>query len=198
MYIHPAYFARIMNKQTIKIFTIIAVLDIVFNIAGFVINQFTEWYTLFLALSLLGQLCFLTLVYFIARDVQHNYMKQVWQVYLFIGYSVLISVFTVVFYGRIEYLSVLGMLYIILAINVAVFFINSVYQLFGIVFLSAFFLRVFGPWMLGKWLPDQPGVAGYLDLLPLVYPIVLLYIVRTELNKINEQADSIGSIEAES
>jgi hypothetical protein len=186
-----------MNKQTIKIFTILAVLDIVFNIAGFVTNQFTEWYTLFLVLNLLAQLCFLTLVYFIGRDVQHNYLKQPWQVYLFIGYSVLLSVFTVIFHGTIQYLSVLGMLYLILAINVAVFFINSVYQLFGIVFLSAFFLRLFGPLLLDKVLPNQPGLAGYLDLLPLVYPIVLLYIVRTELNKIYEQADSIGSIEAE-
>lgn len=186
-----------MNKKTISFFTIIALTGIVSKIISFVVIQFTEWYTFSVITGLLSYLCFLTLVFLIGHDLQHNYFKQMWKVYIFIGYSFLLATFTTIFSISIDYLSLPGLLYLALCINAAVFFMNSVYQVFGIIFLIIIFIQLVSAWAVRKFLPDYTFIEAYLDLLPVANFVALLYVVRVQMKKLREQSTSIASIKVE-
>lgn len=186
-----------MNKKTISYFTLIAITGIVSKIISFVIVQFTQWYSFSVITGLLSYLCFLTLVFLIGRDLQQNYFKQLWKVYIFIGYSFLLVIFMTIFSISIDYLSVPGLLYLALCINAAVFFMNSVYQAFGIVFLITIFIQLVSAWAVRKFLPGYTFIETYLDLLPLANYIVLLYVVSVQMKKLREEANSIASIKVE-
>ena len=186
-----------MNKKTISYFTLIAIIGIVSKIISFVIVQFTQWYTLSVITGLLSYLCFLTLVFLIGRDLQQNYFKQLWKVYIFIGYSFLLVIFITIFSVSIDYLSVPGLLYLALCINAAVFFMNSVYQAFGIVFLIIIFIQLISAWAVKKFLPGYIFIETYLDLLPIANFATLLYVVRIQMKKLHEEANSIASIKVE-
>lgn len=181
-----------MNKKTIRIFTIIAICSTVLQIIPIVISYTHLIFGLTNLIEVLGLVSFHVLLFFVADDLKRHYKKDVWPIYLFSCYSIFMSF---VFAKGTTQNNIQLMLLIIgiLSIIFAVFMIRTVYRIFGIAyFVLAFFTAIsyiIAPIYLDT---DQMSFLGYISFLPVFYPLLLVYIVKTKAKQHQLEIESIG------
>lgn len=74
----------------------------------------------------------------------------------------------------------------------AVFMIRTVYRIFGIVYFTVFFLIAVS-FVATSYVDNEPlSLLRYISYVPLAYPLLLVYIVKTKAKYHQQEIESIG------
>lgn len=184
-----------MNKRLKKIFTILALLSVLFRVAGALWANYFSGYNIALFVDMVGQLLFLSLFFFIAKDLKENYGKGVRPIYLYVFSSL---IFTSLTAAGLLSASTMIFLRLLLLIVIGVFgfyLFNTVYRLFALVIIISILLMYALYFAANQFLGDDGYKYWiYVGSIPALYPLVLLYIVHTKKNiTMQDEINSIGS-----
>lgn len=185
-----------MNNKAIRIFTIIGIASVILRGASLVCTYFlSDYYYLTLSLDAAGQLLFLSMFLFIIKDLKENHDKGAWSIYLFICSTIImyiVNIATTNSPGTIMFFQILFFVAVVIFISQI---LRTAYRLFGIVFIISIIFSALLRYMISVYLANiNYKYWVFLGLIPVFYPLVLIYIVRNKSNSLFEdEINSIGS-----
>lgn len=185
-----------MNKKAIKIFTLIGIASAIFKVCSLLVSFFISgFYTLYILLDGVGELLFLSLFFFIIKDLRENYGKGVWPVYLFIFSTILLYITNLSGYHFSGDRVFIQLLFFVVVVIFILYLLRTAYKLFAIAFVISIVLML----LLRYTIPSLLSGTSYkymifLSAIPALYPLVLIYIVHTRNDKtMHDEINSIGS-----
>lgn len=184
-----------MSKQRIKIFTVAALLAFVFRLAGLVSGFYFPGYRAAIFIDVIGEMLFLSLFFFIAKDLEQNYGKGVRPVYLFVFSSLIITCLNVVNFLSGSMMMFVRLLFLAVIAVFIFYLLKTAYRLFAIAYIISIMLMFAFQFLVNKlWQTNTYKYWIFLSAVPVLYPLVLIYIVRTKNNDtMQDEINSIGS-----
>lgn len=185
-----------MSSKAIKIFTIIGIAAVLLRAAGLLCTYFlSEHYALYIVPDAVGQLLFLAMFLFIIKDLRENYGKGVWPIYLFISFTILLYIVNFASVNSPSTTIFFQILFFTVVVIFISYLLKTVYRLFGIVYIISIILSILLRYVISAYLAGiNYKYWVLLGLIPVFYPLVLIYIVRTKSNTLMEdEINSIGS-----
>ncbi|MFT3704694.1 MAG: hypothetical protein QM802_20180 [Agriterribacter sp.] len=183
-----------MTKKDIRLFTIIGILSIAFRLSAFVVGLLMDWGSLYRILDIIGHILFLLLLLYVGRDLRHNYRMNAYSVYFFVFYSLLFTIVAALMTNRNFLYQLMSILLFFLALAFAIYLMKTVYKIFAIVFLSLLITMFLLPIIIAKFFDGYYfDIYKYFMILPVLYPAVLIFIVRGSVNKVYDEIESIGA-----
>lgn len=183
-----------MSERIIKIFTITGILSFMFRLLSLLCNYYYASYTIAIIADVIGQLLFLSLFFFIAKDLKQNYGKRVRLIYLFVCSSLVITFSNIT--NMLSRNMTLFIQLLVLAVVAAfiVYLFKTVYRLFAVAYIITLLMIFAFQFIVRELVPNiSYSYLLVLNALPILYPLVLIYIVRIKKNYIpEEEINSIG------
>jgi len=182
-----------MSKKAIKVFTIVGILSVLFRLGGVLLADYFTMYRIASFIDITGQILFLILFFFIAKDLKENYDKPVRIIYLFIFSSLTMTLINVTNILSGSLLLFVRFMFLTIITLFGLYLFKTVYRLFAIIFLISILVTYLSYLAINEFLGDKSyNYWIFLSAIPALYPLVLIYIVRTRNNFLSE--DEINSI----
>ncbi|MFT3945408.1 MAG: hypothetical protein QM763_00425 [Agriterribacter sp.] len=184
-----------MSKHTIIIFTIVGILSFIFRLLSLLYSYYFASYTFAIITDVIGQLLFLSLFFFIAKDLKQNYSKGVRFIYLFVFSSLVITFFNITNILSRNMMLFIQLLVLAMIAVFIVYLLKTVYRLFAVAYIVTLVMIFAFQFVVRELVPNiSYNYLLLLNTLPILYPLVLIYIVHTKNNvSLEEEINSIGS-----
>lgn len=184
-----------MTPKVFKIFASLGVASIVLRflaVAGRYLVR--DYYSIFDIIDIIGHFLFLSMFFFVAKDLKQNYGKNVRPIYLFVFSSVVISISAILFSLPRDITLFMRLLFFAVIVIFIVYLLKTAYRLFAVVFVISIIALALFRITFTFFFPD--AIYTYLkfeSVIPSLYPLVLIYIVRTKEDSLMKEIEAIGS-----